>query len=203
MRVCTMWDRSNTFLFTQEHCCHPSPFSFVGKTKHYLSSSAFNKKFFVLVSSFEFSFWLPCSNCIHPVLMTLIQPVADKPQACASGGVYQRHTHMHTPHPDPFPLLLCNLMHLKCFLLQLPSQARLPGPRGSAPQICPLPGWRRGQGRGGCIQPCEQNFASPAPRMLCAFALLREWTQSSGMQSLGDWMSWGGDVWVQGGGIRK
>ena len=56
-------------------------------TKHYLPSSAFNDRFFVLISSFEFSFWLPCLKCIHLLFMTLKQLAADKSQAFMSGGV--------------------------------------------------------------------------------------------------------------------
>lgn len=124
--------------------------------KHYLPFSAFYNRVFLLISSSEFSFWLPCSKCTHLVLMTLKQLAADKSQARMSGGVLHTHTrtHTHPPRPDLSPLLLCNLLRLKCFLLQHPFQARPQAPEGCSPD---LPSVRMKAGGGG-------RFAQPCPR---------------------------------------
>lgn len=121
-----------------------------------LPSSAFNNRFFVLISSSEFSFRLPCSKRVHLVLMTLEQLAADKLLACLEECNTRAHTHAHTstrtPRPD-LPPPLCALTSLKSFLLQLPSQASLLGLRGLLPRPTLGPGAGGEGGAEGCAQP--------------------------------------------------
>lgn len=102
-------------------------------TKQYLPSSAFDNRLLMLISSSEFSFWLPSSKCIHLVLMTL------KTAGCRQVAGLQvwwsvTHTRIHTHlvlTPLPFSSAICCAGNVFFCLPRLGS----PAPQGCSPDL--------------------------------------------------------------------